>query len=91
MHEHKILADSQHGSRKRRACGPSYLTCYDQSSVVNRDGQVDMLILDFAKDFDTVAHERLLSKLESYGITNGLHNWIRSFFEGQLQRVVLDL
>ena len=46
--------------------------------------------MDFAKAFDAVAHERLLAKVESYGITNGLQNWIRSFLEGQTQRVVVD-
>ena len=49
-----------------------------------------MLVLDFAKAFDTVAHERLLAKLESYGITNGLQNWIRSFLEGRTQTVAVD-
>ena len=49
-----------------------------------------MLVLDFAKAFDTVAHERLLEKVENYGITNGLQNWIRSFLEGRTQRVVVD-
>ena len=66
------------------------ITCHDLSFVVNDCGQVDMLVLDFAKAFDTVAHERLLAKVESYGITNGLQNWIRSFLEGQTQRVVVD-
>ena len=49
-----------------------------------------MLVLDFAKAFDTVAHERLLAKVESYGITSGLQNWIRSFLEGRSQSVVVD-
>ena len=91
LDEHKILADSQHGFRKRRSCDTQLLlTCHDLSSVVNDCGQVDMLVLDFAKAFDTVAHERLLAKVESYGITNGLQNWIRSFLEGRTQRVVVD-
>ena len=73
LDEHKILADSQHGFRKRRSCDTELLlTCHDLSSVVNDCGQVDMLVLDFAKAFDKVAHERLLAKVESYGITNGL-------------------
>ena len=49
-----------------------------------------MLVLDFAKAFVTVAHERLLTKAESYGNTNGLQNWIISFLEGRTQRVVVD-
>ena len=52
--------------------------------------QVDMLVLDFAKAFDTVAHKRLLRKLESYGIDGNLYGWIQSFLEGRTQRVVAD-
>ena len=40
--------------------------------------------------FDTVAHKRLLGKLESYGIDGNLYGWIQSFLEGRTQRVVVD-
>ena len=49
-----------------------------------------MLVLDFAKAFDTVAHKRLLRKLESYSIDGNLYGWIQSFLEGRTQRVVVD-
>ena len=49
-----------------------------------------MLVLDFAKAFDTVSHKRLLGKLESYGIDGNLYGWIQSFLEGITQRVVVD-
>ena len=49
-----------------------------------------MLVLDFAKAFDTVAHKRLLRKLESHGIDGNLYRWIQSFLEGRTQRVVVD-
>ena len=89
--EHKILADSQYYSRKGDPVTLKLLlTCHDLPSVVNDCGQVDMLVLDFAKAFDTVAHARLLAKVKSYGITNGLQNWLRSFLEGRTQKVVID-
>ena len=50
---------------------------------MNNSGQVDMLVLDFAKAFDTVAHRRLLSKVAGYGIRGNLHRWITSFLEGR--------
>ena len=74
LDKHNILADAQHGFRKRRSCETQLLlTCHDLASVVNNSGQVDMLVLDFAKAFDTVAHERLLSKVAGYGIRGNLH------------------
>ena len=66
------------------------MTCHDLAKVVNDSGQVDMLVLDFAKAFDTVAHKRLLWKLESYCIGGNLCGWIQSFLEGRTQRVVVD-
>ena len=44
-----------------------------------------MLVLDFAKAFDTVAHEHLLTKIHSYGI-----KWIESFLNERTQRVVVE-
>ena len=61
-----------------------------EASIWPSSGQVDMLVLDFAKAFDTVAHKRLLGKLESYGIDGNLYGWIQSFLEGRTQRVVVD-
>ena len=49
-----------------------------------------MLVLDFAKAFDTVAHRRLLSKVASYGIRGNLRRWITLFFEGRAQKVVVE-
>ena len=49
-----------------------------------------MLVLDFAKAFDTVAHERLMAKIHSYGITSILFKWIESFLKGRTQRVVVE-
>ncbi len=35
--------------------------------------------MDFRKAFDSVPHERLLSKLAAYGITCKTADWIRHF------------
>ena len=83
---HKILADSQHGSCETQLL----LTCHDLTQEIDKCGQVDMLVLDFAKAFDTVAHERLLAKIHSYGISSSQHKWIESFLKGQTQRVVVE-
>ena len=92
LDKHNILADAQHGFRKRRSCETQLLlTCHDLASVVNNSGQVDMLVLDFAKAFDTVAHRRLLSKVAGYGIRGSLHRWITSFLEGRTQKVVVEV
>ena len=44
-------------------------------------------MLCFAKAFDTVPHQRLLKKLEAYGITGNILHWIESFLTDRRQRV----
>lgn len=51
--------------------------------------QVDMAILDFSKAFDTVPHDRLLGKLEHYGINGPVQTWISAFLKAREQRVVV--
>ena len=54
---HKIVADSQHAFRKRKSCETQLgLTRHHLTREIDKCGQVDMLVLDFAKAFDTVAH-----------------------------------
>ena len=52
--------------------------------------QTDILILDFSKAFDTVAHQHLLRKLAFYGIDNKTNEWIRIWLTTRNQRVVVD-
>ena len=52
--------------------------------------QVDVLFLDFAKAFDTVPHQRLLLKLQSYGISGRTHHWISQWLTKRAQRVIIN-
>ena len=51
---------------------------------------MDIAILDFAKAFDTVLHDRLLQKLEAYGIRGNLHKWLSSFLKDKQINVVVE-
>ena len=39
--------------------------------------------------FDSVPHERLLLKLNRYGIDGELHLWFRNFLTNRIQRVLI--
>ena len=88
---HDILADEQHGFRNKRSSENQLLT-FTQSlfKSVSGGGQVDTIVLDFSKAFDKVPHNRLMSKLDFYGIRGDLHRWIESFLRNRQQTVVLE-
>ena len=52
--------------------------------------QVDIILLDFAKAFDKVQHERLIHKLDYYRVGGTTLKWIRPFLSHRQQEVVLD-
>ena len=51
---------------------------------------VDCFYMDFQKAFDTVPHQRLLSKVRTYGFNENMINWIEQFITGRTQRVRID-
>ena len=52
--------------------------------------QTDLIIMDFAKDFDKVLRKRLLHILDYYGIRGSTHRWFNLWLSGRTQQVVLD-
>ena len=51
---------------------------------------VDIVYLDFAKEFDKVPIRRLLAKCAGLGIQGKLLAWIEEWLTGREQRVVLN-
>ncbi len=67
--DYKILVDFQNGFRNKKLCETQLIvTLEDIATSRDKGMNVDILILDFKKAFDTVLHARLLKKLKSYGI-----------------------
>ena len=88
MENNKFFSECQHGFRKHRSCVTQLLEVMnDFTNLIDNGHNIDVLYLDFSKAFDTVPHERLLAKLKSYGITNNIHSWIKSFLSDRKQRV----
>ena len=61
-------------------------TFNDWTLALNDKNSVVVANIDFAKAFDTVCHSKLQCKLQSYGITGCLLNWIFSFLNGRTQQ-----
>jgi len=91
LEENNILTESQHGFRSKRSTETQLLlTSFDFIKSLKHAKQTDVIIMDFAKAFDKVHHERLLKKLDFYGIRGRPLLWIRNFLTHRSQRVVLD-
>ena len=52
--------------------------------------QTDVVVLDFSKAFEVVPHQRLLHKLDHYGIRRTTINWIQHFLTIRTQKIVVD-
>ena len=88
---HNILTEHNHGFRSKHSCESQLLvTTHDLLTRMDRKQDVDVLVLDFSKAFDTVPHQRLLQKLQLLGIHGRIHDWIRSFLTSRLQSIVID-
>ena len=51
---------------------------------------VDVIYSGLQKAFDKVPHQRLILKLKSHGMGNGIINWIEQWLTDRRQRVVVD-
>ena len=85
-----LFCVEQHGFRYMRSCETQLLTIIEHWTRCIDNGQnIDVVYLDFQKAFDKVPHNRLLSKLKSYGLTGMVLNWITNFLSNRRQRVVV--
>ena len=86
-----VLVDHQHGFRSNRSCERQLINTTEHlARSINNRNQTDLLILDFSKAFETVAHKRLLLELEYYGSHSHRLNWMQWWLLNRTQQVVLE-
>jgi len=91
LESNNILNDTQFGFRSKHSCESQLLlTTTDLAKAIDSKLQTDVGILDFSKAFDKVSHSKLVYKLEFYGITGSILNWIKSFLYNHTQSVVVE-
>ena len=91
LNKHDILVDYQHGFRKNHSCETQLINTVEHlARSIDSRCQTDFLILDFSKAFDKVTHNRLLLKMNYYGIRGPTLTWMRSWLIEQTQQVVLE-
>ena len=84
-----IFYEMQHGFREKRSCETQLIMLIDELAKNMQMGkQTDLILLDFSKAFDKVAHEKLL--LHHYGIRGDTLKWIKDFLDNRKQAVVIN-
>ena len=59
--------------------------------MIDAQGQVDVLYLDFTKAYDSAPHDLLILKLKKFGFTGKLLEWFKSYLYGRQQRAVISV
>jgi hypothetical protein len=77
LERHKVLISLNHGFRSGYSCETQLLvTLHDFMKSYDAGLQIDVAILDFSKAFDTVPHNKLLHKLDDYGLRGSINRWL---------------
>ena len=86
-----IISKSQHAFMRNHSTTTNLLaSLHDLSVGLNSHLYTDIVYIDFSKAFDSIVSSKLLLKLEFYGITGALLNWIKAFLSSRIQSVVMD-
>lgn len=91
MIENSLFSKSQYGFIRKRSAALQLMNVLELwCNILDENGVIDDINMDFQKAFDTVPHRRLLGKLESHGITGDVLQWIEAFLKNRKQRVVIN-
>ncbi len=91
LEENGMFTAHQHGFSKNRSSLTNILeTLEDWTEAIEEGYGIDAVYLDYQKAFDTVPHERLVTKLRWYGIDGALLSWIKDFLTSRQMRVCVN-
>ncbi len=91
LDQHKISGPKNHSFRAKHSTESQLLlTTHDMLKFLDAGKQLDVAISDLSKAFDTVPHQQLLAKLDHYGVSGNVLNWVKSFLVKRTQSVVVE-
>ena len=89
--DHNLIHPHQHGFVSRKSCLTNLLKSFqDWIHSVDEGFGVDIIYLDYKKALDSVPHQRLLHKIEGYGVSGNLLSWVTNFLDHRYQRGTVD-
>ena len=91
MRRNNLFSKFQYGFLSGRSVTLQLLYAMDKwTEALDNGEEVDCIYTDFMKAFDRVPHQRLLTKMKSYGISEEVCKWVEMFLCNRKQKVVID-
>ena len=88
MKIHSYFSKQQFGFMPYRSTVLQLLKLIDEwTEALDNGNTIEAIYMDIQKAFDTVPHKRLIHKLEMYGLTGNLLNWLNDFLNDRYQYV----
>ena len=88
LQKYKLISNAQFGFLPHRSTCTQLISFLSRwLKCINDKLRIDNIYIDFQKAFDTVSHQKLLIKLEAYGIRYELLQWISDFLIDRTQCV----
>lgn len=90
IEKYQIIDSNQFGFLPHRSTVLQLLAVMEEwTRSIDLGIPVDVVFVDFAKAFESVVHQKLLTKLEHYGFTGPLLKWIEDFLINRTHHVVV--
>ena len=88
MMTNNLITPAQHGFLPHRSCLTNLLMADEEiTRIIDSGTAADLVLIDFAKAFDSVNHRLLCHKLQSLGVHPSLVEWTRDFLAWRTIRV----
>ena len=85
METPKLFTEHQHGFRIGHSCVTQFTDiCEKWTEELDNCDSPDIIYSDIQKAFDSGPHQRLLTKLQRYGVQSNVLKWIQDFLRNRM-------
>ena len=89
--QNNLISSAQHGFLARKSTTSALLSTVPRwQKEIDSGNFVSACFIDFSRAFDSISHDLLLTKLQSYGISGCLLNFLKNLIRNRTQSVVVN-